>query len=60
MDSFKQTLPNQRFYIAKGVPRIPDNTNKFKKTNPGAGHYDIKKIDRGYNMITLGASKGWK
>jgi len=30
------------------------------KQNPGVGHYSIKNIEKAYDKITLGASKGWK
>ena len=61
MKSFKTaTLAEPRFYIAKGVPRIPEPLNKSTRNNPGASHYDIKKIERGFNKITPGLSRGWK
>ena len=60
LDSFKKTLPAPRFFIAKGTPRLPSTLNKTLKTSPGVGHYDLSKINKGFDKITLGASKGWK
>ena len=55
------TLPKQTFYMRKGSPKSHiDMEIKRTKGNPGAGHYSIKTIDKAYNHITLGASKGWK
>lgn len=54
-------LPNQRFYMRKGSPKTFEEIEiKRTKNNPGVGHYDIKNINKAYDKITLGASKGWK
>ena len=47
--------------MRKGSPRsYVDMEIARTKHNPGAGHYNIKNIERAYDKITLGASKGWK
>ena len=60
MDAFKSTLPDAKFYICKGVPRIPDTISKFKRSNPGPANYDIRKLEKGFAKITMGAARGWK
>jgi hypothetical protein len=30
------------------------------KKTPGVGTYDLKNIEKAYNAITSGASRGWK
>ena len=37
-----------------------DQAIKKSKNVPAVGTYDIDKIDKGYKMTTLGASRGWK
>ena len=57
----KATMPNRTFYSRKGSPKTHVEMEiKRTKGNPGVGHYSIKNIEKGYNAITLGASKGWK
>lgn len=60
-DSFKRTLRADRFFIAKGKRRgLVETTTETKKFVPGAGTYKLEDIDKGYKVITKGASRGWK
>ena len=58
-ESFKLTqLIKPRFFIPKGGKiSLPEEASKKKKFLPPPGHYEIEKA---YNVITKGASKGWK
>ena len=57
----KATMANRTFYSRKGSPKSHVEMEMQRtKNNPGVGHYSIKNIEKGYNCITLGASKGWK
>lgn len=61
-ESYKSTQLNKpRFYSnkQKGGSLIDQAVKKSKNT-PGAGTYDLKQIDKGYQMTTRGASRGWK
>lgn len=62
LESLKSAvLPNKTFYMRKGSPKTHVEMEiKRTKNNPGVGHYNIKNINKAYNHITLGASKGWK
>ena len=62
LESMKSAvMPNKTFYMRKGSPKsYVDMEVKRTKNNPGAGHYDIKKLNSAYDKITLGAGKGWK
>ena len=61
-ESFEKTqVPAARFFIAKGrTNSMLDQAIRKAKLTPGAGHYDIDKIEKGYKATTLGASRGWK
>jgi hypothetical protein len=58
-ESFKMSqLIKPRFFIPKGNRvSLPEEFSKKKKFVPPPGQYDI---DKGYNAITKGASRGWK
>ena len=57
----KLTESKARPLISKSViPRTYDKLVKKSKQTPGAGHYDLKSIDKGFAATTLGASRGWK
>lgn len=62
LESLKSAcMPNRTFYMRKGSPKsYVDHETSRTKGNPGVGHYSIKNIEKAFNMITLGASKGWK
>ena len=54
-------MPNKTFYMRKGSPKSHvDMEVKRTRHNPGAGHYNLNNINKAYDKITLGASKGWK
>lgn len=62
LGSFKKTQarkPSFCGYKSSGDSFADQAIKKGKKT-PGAGHYGIKEIDRGYKATTLGMSRGWK
>jgi len=57
----KAVLPKDRFYMRRGSPKTHVEHEIVRtKQNPGVGHYSIKNIEKAYDKITLGASKGWK
>ena len=57
----KAVLPQQRFFMRKGSPlNHIDSEIKRTKKNPGVGQYDLKKIEKAYDKITLGSGRGWK
>ena len=57
----KAVLPAPTFFMRKGSPNSHvDQEIKRTKGNPGAGHYKLASIEKAYNSITLGASRGWK
>lgn len=58
-ESYKMTqLIKPRFFIPKGNRvSLFEEYSKKKKFVPPTGQYEIEKA---YNVITLGASKGWK
>ena len=62
LDSLKTAcMPNKTFFMRKGSPAsYVDQEVKRTKGNPGVGQYNLKNINKAYNMITLGAGKGWK
>ena len=62
LDALKSgVLPKQRFYMRRGSPKTHVDVEIARtKINPGVGHYNIKNIEKAYDKITLGASKGWK
>lgn len=62
MDSWKQTqLKRPSFFMAKGRGgSLVDQAEKKSKQTPGAGHYDVNKLDKAHKACTLGASRGWK
>jgi len=47
--------------MRRGSPKTFEEIEiKRTQQNPGVGHYSIKNIEKAYDKITLGASKGWK
>ena len=61
-ESFNKTQTYKvKFFPGKtrGKTMVDDAVKRAQGT-PGAGHYDIKNIERAYTRITMGASRGWK
>ena len=58
-ESFKMSqLIKPRFFIPKGNKvSLPEEYSKKKKFIPPPGQYEV---DKAYNVITKGASRGWK
>jgi nitrogen fixation protein FixH len=61
-ESFNKTQTYKvKFFSGKGKGKsLVDEAIKRSLATPGAGHYDIKNIERAYTKITMGASRGWK
>ena len=59
MDSFKNSqVTKPKFYISKyKIDNFINKAIKQKKWVPGMGHYEHEK---GKDIITKGAAKGWK
>jgi hypothetical protein len=61
LDSFKKAVEVTRTFSLKARRdgHIEAAIKKSKQT-PGAGHYGIDQINKGFNITTRGASRGWK
>jgi hypothetical protein len=62
LDSFYKTQTARTcFFSSKGGAKtLIDQAIAQSKKSPGVGTYDLKNIEKGYNAITSGASRGWK